>query len=78
MGLKPQKFSPVNFPRVRYVESIGSVILVKVCIVAYVYMLSIQVTKYMIKSLPLLGAHLASRAIKQLNEQIGIAVFNIG
>ena len=34
--------------------------------------------KYMIKLLPLLGKHLASRAIKQLNKQITTAVLNIG
>ena len=41
-------------------------------------MLSIQVMKRTIKSLPLLGKHLDSIAIKQLNEQIVIAVLNIG
>ena len=49
---------------------LGPVILVNV------YMLSVQVIKRTIKLLPLLGRHLASRAIKQLNEHITTAVLN--
>ena len=52
--------------------SIGPVILVNI------YMLSVQVMKHTIKLLPLLGRHLASRAIKQLNEYITTAVLNTG
>ena len=54
------------------IGSIGPVILVNV------YMLSVQVMKRTIKLLPLLGQHLASRAIKQLNEHITTAVLNTG
>ena len=55
-----------------YIGSISPVIL------ANVYMLSVQVMICTIKFLPLLGPHLASRAIKQLNEQMITAVLNIG
>ena len=54
------------------IGSIGPVILVNV------YTLSVQVMKRMIKLLPLLGWHLASKAIKQLNEHITTAVLNTG
>ena len=47
-------------------------------ILVNVYMLSVQVMKCTIKLLPLLGRHLASRAIKQLNEHITTAVLNTG
>ena len=56
---------------IRSIGLIGPVILVNV------YMLSVQVMKHMMKLLPLLGQHLASRAIKQLNEQITTAILNI-
>ena len=54
-----------------YIGSIGPIILVNI------YRLSIQAMKCMIKLLLLLGRHLASRVIKQLNEQIATAVLNI-
>ena len=47
---------------------------VNACIVAFIC-LSIQVMKCMIKSLPLQRWHLASRAIKQLKDQIIITAF---
>ena len=53
-------------------------IIVTPVILVNVYMLSVQVMKRTIKLLPLLGRHLASRVIKQLNEHITTAVLNTG
>ena len=57
---------------------IGSIGLIGLVILVNVYMLSVQVMKHTIKLLPLLGRHLTSRAIKQLNEHITTAVLNTG
>ena len=53
---------------------IDPVIVVNGCIVVFI-VLSIQVMKHMIISLPLQVQHLASRAIKEINDQIIITVF---
>ena len=56
---------------------IDLVVLVNACMVAFSYMLSIQVMKCTIKLLPLLKQCLASRAVKQLKEQIIITVLTL-
>ena len=65
----------INDLLLNYIGSIGSIGPV---ILVNVYMLSVQVMKRTIKLLPLLGRHLASRAIKQLNVHITTAVLNTG
>ena len=75
-----QAIMPLHENRVRTSETIinqllvDPVILVNGCIVVFI-LFDIQVMKHMIKSLPLIGQHLASIAIKELNDQIIITVF---
>ena len=69
------KLYRIYYKLLNYIGSIGSIDPV---ILVNVYMLSVQVMKRTIKLLPLLGRHLASRAIKQLNEHITTAVLNTG
>ena len=69
------KSKMINDLLLNYIGCIGSISPVNL---VNVYMLSVQVMKRTIKLLSLLGRHLASRAIKQLNEHITTAVLNTG